>query len=89
MGVASSRLLLPLPAGLSAHSPAWLQKAVDPDQPVIFLDTDQVVSEPLRLGPHDMILFAGPPKVIYGKTPQGVNGPPETVCVHIEEPPQS
>lgn len=42
VGVASSRLLLPLPAGLSAHSPAWLQKAVDPDQPVIFLDTDQL-----------------------------------------------
>ena len=43
VGVASGRLLLPHPAGLSEHSPGWLRDAVNPDKPVIFLNTDQVI----------------------------------------------
>ena len=42
VGVASGRLLLPLPESLPSNSPDWLCQAVDPDKPVIFLNTDKV-----------------------------------------------
>ena len=42
VGVASGRLLLPLPDRLSSDLPDWFRRAVSPDHPVVFLNTDKV-----------------------------------------------
>ena len=43
-GVASGRLAVQPPDGLMADSPPWLRRALTPDQPVVFLNTDKVPS---------------------------------------------
>ena len=41
--MASGKLLLPLFDELPSGLPDWLRRAIDPNQPVVFLNTDQVL----------------------------------------------
>ena len=43
VGVASGKLLLPLFDEFPSNLPDWLCRAIDPNQPVVFLNTDQVL----------------------------------------------